>query len=90
MKILVPRRFERASLALYIGMGWVIVTVIAPLARTMAALDFWLLMAGGLVYTLGVVFYLWERVPYHKAIWHGAVLAAATLQFLSIALELSS
>jgi hemolysin III len=47
-------------------------------------------MAGGVVYSLGIVFYLWERVPYHKAIWHGAVLAAAALQFLSIAFELST
>ncbi|HVZ91994.1 MAG TPA: hemolysin III family protein [Rhizomicrobium sp.] len=89
MKILVPMRFERASLALYIAMGWAILTVLSPLERAMAAVDFWLLMAGGVVYSLGIVFYLWERVPYHKAIWHGAVLAAAALHFLSIALELS-
>jgi hemolysin III len=90
MKVLFPLRFERASLALYIGMGWLIVTVIAPLAHAMATLDFWLLMAGGVVYSAGVVFYVWERIPYHKAIWHGAVLAAAALQFSSIALEFVS
>ena len=87
MKVLFPRRFEMASLALYLGMGWTIVTVISPLAHTMAAFDFWLLIAGGFVYSAGVVFYVWERIPYHKAIWHGAVLAAAVLQFSSIALE---
>jgi len=87
MKILYPRRFEIASLALYLGMGWMIVTVIVPLAHAMAALDFWLLAAGGLIYSAGVVFYVVERIPYHKAIWHAAVLAAAVLQFSAIALE---
>jgi hemolysin III len=87
IKVLFPLRFERVSIALYIAMGWLIVTVIEPLAQNVARLDFWLLMAGGIVYTLGVVFYVWERMPYHKAIWHGAVLAAAVLQFSAIALE---
>ena len=87
VKVLYPRRFELASLALYLGMGWMIVTVISPLAHSLARVDFWLLVAGGIVYSTGVVFYVWERIPYHKAIWHGAVLAAAVLQFSSIALE---
>jgi hemolysin III len=87
MKVLFPRRFEIASLALYIGMGWLIVTVIAPLAHAMAAFDFWLLIIGGFVYTGGIVFYVMERIPYHKAIWHAAVLLAAVLQFSAIALE---
>jgi len=87
IKVLFPRRFEMASLALYLGMGWMIVTVIAPLAHAMAGIDFWLLIAGGLIYSAGVVFYVTERIPYHKAIWHGAVLSAAVLQFSAIALE---
>lgn len=87
MKLIFPRRFELASLALYLGMGWMIVTVIAPLAHAMAAFDFWLLVAGGLVYSGGVAFYVIERIPYHKAIWHASVLAAAVLQFSAIALE---
>jgi len=87
MKILYPRRFEIASLALYLGMGWMIVTVIVPLAHAMATFNFWLLTAGGLIYSAGVVFYVVERIPYHKAIWHAAVLAAAVLQFTAIALE---
>jgi len=53
----------------------------------MAAFNFWLLAAGGLIYSAGVVFYVVERIPYHKAIWHAAVLAAAVLQFSAIALE---
>jgi hemolysin III len=87
MKVLYPRRFEVASLALYLGMGWLIVTVIRPLSHSLSTADFWLLAAGGLVYSGGVVFYVVERIPYHKAIWHGAVLVAAVLHFGAIASE---
>lgn len=87
MKMLFPRRFEMASLALYIGMGWMIVTVIKPLSAAMATADFWLLMVGGIVYSAGVIFYVVERIPYHKAIWHGFVLVAAILHFAAIASE---
>ncbi len=87
VKMLFPRRFETASLALYIGMGWLIVTVIKPLSVSMASADFWLLVAGGIIYSSGIVFYLMERLPYHKAIWHGFVLVAAILHFTAIASE---
>ena len=87
MKMLYPRRFEALSIALYLGMGWIVVTVIRPLSAAIAAADFRLLMLGGLVYSLGVIFYLMEHVPYHKAIWHGFVLVAAILHFTAIASE---
>ncbi|MGC8534987.1 MAG: PAQR family membrane homeostasis protein TrhA [Rhizomicrobium sp.] len=87
MKLLEPRRLERISVGLYLAMGWMILTVLRPLSDHLAGLDFWLLIGGGLVYSLGVVFYLAERLPYHKAIWHGFVLAAAALQFSAIAAE---
>jgi hemolysin III len=87
LKMLFPRRFEAASVCLYVGLGWLIVTVIRPLAAGVAAADFRLLMAGGLVYTAGVLFYLVERLPYHKAIWHGFVLIAVVLHFAAVAGE---
>ena len=87
LKMLFPRRFEMASIALYLGMGWLIITVIKPLSAAMAATDFWLLMAGGLIYSAGVFFYLLERLPFHKAIWHGFVLVAVVLHFTAIASE---
>ena len=84
LKVFHPRRFEMASIALYLGMGWMVVTVIQPLSASLASVDFWLLIAGGVVYSAGVIFYVMERIPYHKAIWHACVLAAAVLQFSSI------
>jgi len=87
LKLLFPRRFERISIALYIGLGWLILTVIRPLSAAVATADFWLLMIGGVVYSAGVFFYLLERLPYHKAIWHGFVLAAVVLHFAAVAGE---
>lgn len=87
MKILFPRRFEVASICLYIGLGWLMVTVIRSLAADVAAANFRLLIAGGLVYTAGVVFYLVEKLPYHKAIWHSFVLAAVIMHFAAVAGE---
>jgi len=84
MKMLFPRRFELASVAFYIAMGWMIIAVIRPLVARVSLADLWLLLGGGLVYCAGVPFYLRERLPCHKAIWHGFVLAAAILQFASI------
>ena len=87
LKMLFPRRFEKVSIVLYLAMGWLIVTAIKPLSTSLASIDFWLLMAGGLIYSAGVAFYLIERIPFHKAIWHGFVLAAAVLHFAAIAME---
>ncbi|MGH6878672.1 MAG: PAQR family membrane homeostasis protein TrhA [Rhizomicrobium sp.] len=87
LKMLFPRRFEAATIGLYLGMGWLVVTVIRSLSAAMAATDFHLLVAGGLIYSAGVVFFLTERLPYHKAIWHGFVLVAVILHFAAIASE---
>ncbi len=90
LKVLFPHRFEKTSLALYLGMGWLVVTVIKPLSVSVATADFWLLIAGGLVYSAGVIFYVWDRIPHHKTIWHAAVLTAAVLHFSAISLEFVS
>ncbi len=87
MKLIYPGRLEIVSIPLYLAMGWMVVWVLHPLAEAMATVDFWLLIGGGLVYSAGVIFYLWERLPYHKAIWHALVLAAAILQFSAVAAE---
>jgi hemolysin III len=84
MKVLFPGRFDKASVVMYLAMGWLIVTVIEPLAHTLARADFWLLIAGGLVYSAGVIFYLLDRLPFSRAIWHGFVLTAVVLHFACI------
>jgi hemolysin III len=87
MKLTFPRRFERLSLIFYLVMGWMILAVAKPLSAALASVDLWLLVAGGLVYSAGVAFFLAERLPYHKAVWHSFVLVAFALQFGAIAGE---
>ncbi len=78
------RRWKGISLALYIGMGWVIVIAIKPMLASVDTGGLILLLLGGLAYTSGVVFYLWERLRYNHAIWHGFVLAGSILHFFAI------
>ena len=69
---------------LYLSMGWLAVFVIDPLVSTLDSTGLALLVAGGLAYTVGVVFYIFERIPFSPAIWHTFVFAGTTLQFFSV------
>ncbi|MBL0162804.1 MAG: hemolysin III family protein [Xanthomonadales bacterium] len=75
-----------AAALLYLGMGWVGVFAIKPMIANIEPGGLWLLLGGGLCYTLGVPFYLWKRLPYNHALWHVFVLAGSVLQFFSILL----
>lgn len=74
-KCLFIHRFEKLSLFLYILMGWLIIFAIRPLYAYLAFEGFMLLLAGGLLFTFGAIFYAWTRLPYNHAIWHLFVLA---------------
>jgi hemolysin III len=78
------RRWPVASVGLYVGMGFLIVFAIKPLLATLTPKGLQLLIAGGLAYILGLVFYGWRRLPYHHAVWHLFVLAGSTFHFFSI------
>lgn len=84
LKLFLPRRFERASILLYLAQGWAILVVVEPLVAALSTPALVLLVTGGLLYTLGVVFHLWRRLPYHNAIWHLMVLAAAGCHYAAI------
>ncbi len=88
MKMLAPNRFRWFGLALYLLMGWAIVwagqSLLAELSPTVLALMF----AGGIIYTVGVAFYLLEWLPYHNTIWHVFVLAGSGLFFAAVALRI--
>jgi hemolysin III len=78
------RRNERLSLALYLGMGWMAVAVIKPFLAGVETGGLILLLIGGLFYSLGVIFYVWRRLRYHHAIWHGFVLTGSTFHFFAV------
>ena len=81
-----PRRFERLQLAGYLLLGWSIVVAREPLTASVPAAAIWLLVAGGLLYSFGVLFHLWQRLAFHNAIWHGLVLAAAGCHYAAVLL----
>lgn len=89
VKLLWPRRFDRVSVAAYLLLGWSIVVVLDPLIASLSAAGLVLLAVGGLLYTLGVVFHLWTRLPYQNAIWHVFVLAAAACHFSAVMAEVA-
>ena len=84
IKLAFPRRWESMTLALYIGLGWCIVIAFNPLLQAVSMNSLILIAAGGVIYTIGVVFHLWERLPYQNAIWHWLVLAAASCHYFAI------
>lgn len=82
--VLALSRIKWLAMAIYIGMGWLAVIAIKPLLEVLPLAGLLWMGAGGLFYTLGVVFYLWHRLPYNHAVWHMFVLAGTVCQFLAI------
>jgi hemolysin III len=82
------KKFLFMSTIFYILMGWMIVIAWNPLTAVVPSGGMTLLALGGIMYTLGTVFYVWRGFPYHHAIWHLFVLAGSILHFLSVFLYL--
>jgi len=81
LQVALPRRARRPAVPLYLAMGWLIVIALEPLVRSVHSAGLVLLILGGLAYTLGVVFYAWQRLPYNHAVWHVFVLAGSICHF---------
>lgn len=84
LKLLVPDRFGRLALLLYLGIGWSGIVVFNTLATVLPPATLWLLLAGGVAYTSGIVFHLWERLRYHNVLWHCFVVLGATLHLWAV------
>jgi len=77
LKLIFPGRFDRAAIALYLVMGWSGLSVIGPVAAALEPVTLALIVAGGVLYSAGVIFHVWRSLRFQNAIWHGFVLAAA-------------
>lgn len=84
LKFWLAGRFKLGSTLLYLGMGWLIVIALRPMLRTVPENALWLLLAGGLCYSVGTVFYLWKKLPYHHAVWHLFVLGGSVCHFFAV------
>lgn len=84
LKLIWVNRFARLSVVLYLFLGWTIVVAIEPLFASMSLSAIMLLATGGVLYSVGVVFHLWERLPYQQPIWHGFVIVGAGCHYAVI------
>ena len=84
MKIAFVYRFKRLSLVTYLAMGWLSLIVVYQLAMNVEMGGLVLLALGGVIYSLGVIFYVAKRIPYNHAIWHLFVLAGCACHFFAI------
>jgi hemolysin III len=82
-------RHRAASIIAYLFAGWLIIAAIKPLLATVPQPGVWLLVAGGVSYTVGVLFYVWRDLRFHHAFWHSFVLGGSTCHFLAVLLFLT-
>jgi len=83
-KLAFAHRFEAFSLISYLTMGWLSLIVIYQLALKLSTGGIVLLAIGGVIYSLGVIFYASKRIPFAHAIWHGFVLGGCACHFMAI------
>lgn len=89
LKIFAPRRFRVLALGLYLAMGWAGSIGGHGMISALSVPAFWLILAGGLIYTVGVLFFLMEEMPFHNTIWHGFVLVGSVVLFAALVVELA-
>lgn len=77
-------RFETLSVAMYIMMGLMSLYFLPDLLRVVETEVLWLILAGGMSYLIGVIFYVWRSLPFHHPIWHTFVIAGSVLHFMAI------
>ena len=84
IKLLLPGRFDRLAIVFYLAIGWSGVVVARPLLESLPAATVALIIAGGIVYSAGVVFFVWQRLRFQNALWHGFVVTGAGLHCAAV------
>jgi hemolysin III len=84
LKLIVPEHFGRLAIALYLAIGWSGILVFQALAQTLPASTMMLLLAGGVTYSFGIIFHLWEKLKFQNALWHVFVVAGASLHLWAV------
>ena len=84
LKLFWPGRFDRLSIAFYLMLGWSGVLAYEPMAAALHTTTLWLIAIGGVLYSIGVVFHVWQRLRFHTVIWHGFVVTAALVHYVAV------
>lgn len=88
LKLVYPGRFERLSLFLYLALGWVTVIAVGPILKSLPVMTVILIVAGGVIYSSGVLFHRAKNMVFHNTIWHGFVTVAAFCHFAGVAIAM--
>lgn len=84
LKLIVPQRFGRVAIVLYLAIGWSGILVFQSLGQALPPTTLWLLLAGGVTYSAGIIFHLWEKLKFQNALWHVFVVAGASLHLWAV------
>lgn len=84
LKLLIPQHFGRLAIPFYLAIGWSGILAFHALAAALPATALWLLVAGGVAYSAGIVFHLWEKLRFQNVLWHTFVVIGATLHLIAI------
>jgi hemolysin III len=84
LKCVFPGRYDRFAILLYLAMGWSGVLVAGPVASRIPSASMLLIVIGGVIYSLGVIFHVWEKLRFQNAIWHGFVVTAAAVHYSAV------
>jgi hemolysin III len=85
VKLALPGRFDKLSIALYLLLGWAAIVAIVPIVRSLPTPTLILVGIGGLLYSVGILFYKWHSLKFQNAIWHGFVAVASGCHWVGIA-----
>lgn len=84
LKLALPGRFDRLSVGLYLAMGWSGLMLYQSVVMVLPATALWFVVAGGVLYSFGVIFHAWQRLRFQNVIWHCFVLLGAACHYTAI------
>ena len=84
LKLALPGRYDRVAVGLYLAMGWSGMMLYDPVVKALPSMALWFIVAGGVLYSFGVIFHAWQRLRFQNAIWHCFVLLGAACHYTAI------
>lgn len=84
LKLALPGRYDRVAVGLYLAMGWSAVMLYDSVVASLPSMALWFVVAGGALYSFGVIFHAWQRLRFQNAIWHAFVLMGAACHYTAV------
>jgi hemolysin III len=84
LKLAYPGRFDRLAVGLYLALGWSGMMLYDSVITALPQMALWLVLAGGALYSLGVIFHAWRRLRFQNVIWHSFVLLGAACHYTAV------